>query len=262
MDTGINFDSVIKYRAKLIEYGRRVAAENPDRLSSDELTALASKILEAINELDMSIGFENHDSVKKPVSVTNIRREELFINFIDWYDIIPTGTTLINSYVQNKYPQSKYKRVICVGDGEFCHLGRKLASKGYDVVVVDPVSKKEFAMPSNGKHGKLHIVNGQFFRTSRSMIEWADIVVGAKVPLCAEDLTKLDKPTVFTISNNPEIYKMRYNGVLITSDKQLRNEIEKSPKVKRVNFEDYFGQRTSIYVCDGRDKEDMDEYSM
>lgn len=259
----ININDVLKLRSKILEGIRRVMTENPDRLNVDELNAVLSRCFALLNELDMGLGFECYDTkLKRPDSIPEWQQIDLYNNFIDWYNILPTGGRVINGYVQKNYPNSKYKRVICVGDGRYCHLGRRLASEGYDVVVVDPVSKKEFARPADGKSGRLHIVNGEFYRASRAMIDWADIIVGAKVPLCAEDLTKLDKPTVFSISDNPEIYKMRYNGVLITSAKQLQGEIEKSPRVKRVNYEDYIGNRSFIYVCDGRDKEDMDEYGI
>lgn len=257
----MNIDGVIKYRRKLIECGKKVSIENPDRLSNDELTALVSRIFDELNNLDMSVGYDNYDSgVRRPASIDDVRQDELFVSFIDWYGILPTGTTLINSYVPKHYPRSQYKRVICVGDGEWCHLGRKLAKQGYDVVVVAPVSKKEFETPASDTVGKIRVVKGEFFNTSENMIDWADIIVGAKVPLCAEDLTKVDKPTIFSISANPEIYNMRFNGVLITSSEQLENEIEKSPKVKRVNFKDYIGHISSIYVCDGRKRDDMDEH--
>ena len=45
---------------------------------------------------------------------------------------------------------------------------------------------------------------------------------------------------------------MRFKGVPIKSAEQLQNEIEKVPKVKRVNFQDYLGGKTHIYVCDER----------
>lgn len=81
------------------------------------------------------------------------------------------------------------------------------------------------------------------------------MIVGVKVPLCAEDLTKVAKPTIFSISNNPEIYNMRFNGIPITSVKSLENEIEKIPKVKRVNFQNYLGKESHIYICDERQRE-------
>ncbi len=249
----MDINSVIKYRKRLIESGKRVGLENPDRLNNDEMQALMARIFEHLNELDMSLGHENYDTgIRKPENIGKDRQEELFISFIDWYGIIPEGSTLISNYVQKKYPQTQYKKVICVGDGEWCHLGRKLANEGYCVVVVDPVSKKEFQIPDTSKHGKLHVVKGEFFDTSKDMIEWSDMIVGVKVPLCAEDLTKVAKPTIFSISKNPEIYNMRFNGIPITSAESLENEIEKNPRVKRVNFRDYLGQETYIYVCDGR----------
>lgn len=258
----MDIDSVIKYRTKLIEYGKRASIENPDRLNNDELQALTVRIFDMLNQLDISLGYDDHDTgLRKPESVDKDRQEELFISFIDWYGIIPEGSTLMNNYVQKNYPPNKYKKVICVGDGEWCHLGRKLANRGYDVVVVDPFSKKEFEMSADYKHGKLHVVKGKFFDTSKDMIDWSDIIVGVKVPLCAEDLTKLDKPTIFSISNNPEIYNMRFKGVPIKSAEQLQNEIERISKVKRVNFRDYLGHDSHIYVCDERQREKKEEFS-
>lgn len=93
------------------------------------------------------------------------------------------------------------------------------------------------------------------------MIDWTDIIFGVKLPLCAEDLTKLDKPTIFSISTNPEIYNMRFKGVPIKSAEQLQNEIEKVPKVKRVNFQDYLRKDSYIYVCDERQTEKKKDFS-
>lgn len=124
-------NGVMKYRTKIIESGKKV-------------------------------GFENHDTgLRRPQNVSKERQEELFMSFIDWYGIFPTGTTLINYYIQKNYSQSEYQRVLCVGDGEWCHLGRKLASKGYDVI--DPTSNKEFEIHSNDKHGSLHVENKAFY---------------------------------------------------------------------------------------------------
>lgn len=106
----------------------------------------------------------------------------------------------------------------------------------------------------------MHVVNGKFFDTSEDMIEWADIIVGVKVPLCAEDLTKVAKPTIFSISINPEIYNMRFNGVPITSVELLEHEIEKIPRVKRVNFQGFLGEESHIYVCDERQRETENDF--
>lgn len=257
----MDINGVMKYRTKIIEYGKKVVIENPDRLNNDELQALTAKIFEHLNELDVSLGYDNHDTgIRKPKNIDKDRQEELFTSFIDWYGIIPEGTTLINNYLQKNYPHTQYKKVICVGDGEWCHLGRKLANKGYNVVVVDPVSKKEFERVSHDEYGSLHVVNGKFFDTSEDMIEWADMIVGVKVPLCAEDLTKVAKPTIFSISKNPEIYNMRFNEVPITSVESLENEIGKIPKVKRVNFQDYLGTESYIYVCDEKQRETKKDF--
>lgn len=259
----MDLNAVITYRKRIAECGKRVIQENPDKLNNDELVALTHKIFETLNSIDMSFGHEQYDSkIDKPASIPDWKQDSLFSDFVDWYNIRPTGATLVADYVKSNYPSNKHKKIICVGDGENCHVGRKLANEGYNVVVMNPLSTKEFEIPPNNQQGKLHIVKGNFFNISQSMIDWADVIVGVKVTLEIEDLIKLDKPAMFTISNNPEIYNMRYNGVLITCLEQLRELIEKDPKVKKIHYVSYLGQKLNLYVVDGKDKEDMDDYSM
>lgn len=211
-NSNIPLSEVYKYRSKLIDCGRRVALENPDRLSIDEIKALTSRIFEELDKLDMSLGFPPHDTgLRRPASVDEFREEELFIDFLDWYNVLSTPSNVILGYVQRNYPKNKYPRVICVGDGEHCHLGRKLSELGYTVVVVDPVSKKEFAMPRQENGGMLKVVRGEFHETSQDMINWSSLIVGAKVPQCAEILTSVkSRPTIFSISNNAEVHNMRF----------------------------------------------------
>lgn len=54
---------------------------------------------------------------------------------------------------------------------------------------------------------------------------------------------------------------MTFNGVPITSSKILEKEIERLPRVKRVNFEDYLGYDSHIYVCDERQREVKKDFS-
>ena len=146
--------------------------------------------------------------------------------------------------------------MLCIGDGEHCHLGRKLAALGYTVVVVDTVSKKEFTIPKQENGGMLRVVQGEFHETSEDMMDWANLIVGAKVPQCAEILTKTKKPTIFNISGNAEIYHMRFNGKEIHSSEELEKEIEKLKNVKKIMHTDSFGRKNYIYVCNEREYEE------
>ncbi len=252
----MDINGIMKLRRRLIENQKRLHLENPDNLNEEGLQAIDAKISELLNGIDMSIGYGYHDNrITKPVTMSKEMQTFLFGEFLDWYEIIPSYANLVYHYVINNYPSEQYKKIICVGDGENCHLGRKLADKGYKVVVVDSVSEKGYSFSENEKGGSLHVVQGEFFDTSTDMIDWADIVVGAKVPQCAEDLTKLNKPTVFTISNNPEIYDMRFAGKPILSAEQLTRELEKTPGLKRKKYVDYLEHEISIFVCDGKERE-------
>lgn len=253
-DINITLSEVYKYRSKLIDCGKRVGFENPDRLSVDEIKALTARIFEELNKIDMSLNFPPHDTgLRRPASIDECRETELFVDFIDWYSILPTPSNVVLGYVQKSYPKNKYPRVICVGDGENCHLGRKMAELGYAVVVVDPVSKKEFSIPKQSNGGMLKIVRGEFHETSEDMINWSNLIVGAKVPQCAEILTNIrKKPTVFNISNNAEVHNMKFKGKTIKSSKELEEEIEKLKRVKKVCHTDSFGMKSYFYVCDER----------
>lgn len=113
----------------------------------------------------MSLGYPHHDTgVRRPASVDEFREKEIFIDFLDWYNVVSTPSNILLKYVQKNYPKNKYPRVLCVGDGEHCHLGRKLAHLGYAVVVVDPVSKKEFTIPKQENGGMLRVVQGEFLK--------------------------------------------------------------------------------------------------
>lgn len=250
----ITLEAIYKYRTKLIEYGKKVNFENPDNLTFEELQALNARVFKELNDLDMSLGFEAHDTgLRKPPSISEEREKAIFIDFLDWYEVMSTPSNIILEYMKQKYPKERFPKIICVGDGENCHLGRKLANLGYTVAVVDPVSKKEFSMSRNSKGGMLKIVNGQFFETSSPMIDWANLIVGAKVPQCAESLTQVKKPTIFSISENAEIHNIRFKGTKISSSKQLAEEIEKTPNAKKIKHTDSFGMESYFYVCDGRE---------
>lgn len=263
---GINYTAIaMKYRQGLLERGKEVNFKNPDRLSLDQLQALTEKIFREVDSIDMQMGYPHHDTgLRRPASVTETEQQELFIDFIDWYQIIRTPSQDILEHVLANYPKDKYPRILCVGDGKPCHLGRKLAMKGYKVISVDPVARKEFAGKMQGEDGgSLRILTKEFSRYSESMIDWASVIVGTKVPECAEDLVHIDsRPVVFNVSNNPEMYNMKFNGVPVTSGKQFVELIRKASGVEVIKGKDEEYDKESVFfVRDVRTRklEDKDD---
>lgn len=249
----------IKYRNNLALYGKQMAFDNPDRLPKDKLVAVTERIFSEINKIDMAMGYEYHETgVRLPATVSIEEQNELFVDFIDWYQVIETPSAQVLDYVLQNYPVQKYPRILCVGDGQHSHLGRKLAMNGYTAVSVDPVARKEFSsrnvIGNNGRVGKFKAIQAGFYKDSEDMINWANVIVGAKVPICAEDLVQLNKPTVFNISGNPEMYNMSFNGISIKSEEQLRKEISKCKGVevheRRMNDKPSF-----LFVRDERNQE-------
>lgn len=51
------YEELMKYREGLIECGKRLTKENPDRLSIQEFEALVEKIFAELNKIDMSLGY-------------------------------------------------------------------------------------------------------------------------------------------------------------------------------------------------------------
>lgn len=256
---------VIRYREKLLECGKLFSFENPDNLSSDEILAVVDRVFNEINKIDMSCGFPYHDTgIRLPKSISKDRQEELFIDFIDWYQVIETPSGQVYQYVLKHYPRNKFPRILCVGDGEKCHLGRKLAMQGYDVVSVDPLADKKFSgrinngvQKSETNQGKFHVIKGTFHKTSEDMINWANVIVGAKVPLCAEELIGLKKPAVFNISANANIYNMRFKGKKIEDSKDLSREIKKCEGVTVEKIQNgYKKEGSELYICDPRLRSD------
>lgn len=253
------FEELMKYREGLIINGKRVATENPDRLKMTEVIALTEKIFKELNKIDMSLGYEYHDTgIKSTHEVSEDRIQELYIDFLDWYNIMKTPSNILFDYIKDNYPVQEYKKILCVGDGQCSHLGRKLADIGYNVVSVDPLARTEFTRKrEERKVGKLHVVQGKFLRTSIDMIDWADLIVGAKVPQCVEELIGLKKETVFNISNNAQIYGMRFNEVPITSSKVLEDEISKCKGITTKRLKLYNGEESLIFISKQREKEEM-----
>lgn len=257
IDLRKKIEEVVKFRESLINFGKEVTCTNPDRLSPDELQALVYTIFKYINELDVTMGYPYHDTgVILPKSIDKNRAEELFIDFIDWYEIINTPANEVYEEVIKNYPVSKYKRILCVGDGRCSHLGRKLAEKGYEVVSVDPCARKEFSGKAKNGNGKLYVTQASFFRTSGDMQDWADLIVGSKITEFVEEIANSKKPAVFTISDNAEIYHMRYNGKPIRKSKDLENELEKVKGITVKNIRDELSDDiTKVYCYEPKERD-------
>lgn len=246
------YKAVIEYRSGLIKYGQMYIQENPDKLTRDECEALLAKIFGELNRIDMQFGYEYHNTghtIPKGISPTHL--DYLFHDFLDWYNVIPTPSNYIYSYVLKNYPVESFSKILCVGDGQNCHLGRKLAANGYMVVSVDPEARREFSFDSGKSGGKLRIAKECFSRKSEEMIDWADLIVGSKVPQIAEELVGLRKPTLFSISTNAEIYKMRFKGTFIKSSDQLSREIAKCPGVTVRTLGNGI-RKEELFECDGK----------
>ena len=83
MEKNRAMQELVKYREKLIQYGKVIAEENPDHLNADELQALVYRIFDELKKLNVRLGHSYHDvGMSMPESVTKERAEELFINFI------------------------------------------------------------------------------------------------------------------------------------------------------------------------------------
>lgn len=253
----------MKYRQGLIEFGKKVAFENPDKLSQDELIALTARVFNELNKLDMSIGYPEHQiPIILPDDITKERQEELFFDFLDWYEILEMPSSLIYNYVIKNYSNKKYPKILCVGDGENCHLGRKLCMAGYNVVSVDPFARKEFSTKKDNNlkpgEGSLHVVKGTFEKNSSDMIDWANVIVGSKIPLCAESIIDQGKPAIFNISDNVEIYNMRFKGKIIKSSSDLIDEMKKCPNVRvQIETSESLRECNYIFVCNDRQRDNI-----
>ena len=226
-----------KIRDGLFKYGKIIADENPDNLPLNELVALTIKILKEIDNIDVVFGYPPHpiDTPDIAKTVDDSRLEELYADFLDWYEIMPSLSTAIIDHVLENYPREKYNNILCVGDGIKSHLGRKLAMKGYSVISIDP--EADTTLPPDEetlKAGGRFIASKDFFtHNSHQAINWANLIVGCKVPTIAEEILKVGSiPAVFTISGNPEMYHMTFKGIPIKSEKQFAKLISQSKGVK------------------------------
>ena len=135
-------------------------------MSTNELVALSIKILKEVENIDRKLGYPPHqiDTPAIAKTVSNSRLEELYVDFLDWYNIIPGPGKSVYDHVLKKYPKEKYNRILCVGDGIKSHLGRKLAMKGYNVVSVDPEADTTLPLDEETlKSGGMFIASKDFF---------------------------------------------------------------------------------------------------
>ena len=232
---------VLDLRNKLVKYGRIFSETNPDNLPLDELAAVTTKILRKIDEIDRKFGYPAHLIPTPPIAenVTSSRTNELYVGFLDWYDIIPGPGKAVYDHILKKYPKEKYQKILCVGDGIKSHLGRKLAMQGYNVVSWDPVADTNLPLDEEIiKAGGDFVAKDWFFSSkSYQTIDWADLIVGSKIPNVAEEILSVgSKPAVFTISGKPEKYNMTFKGIPIKSEKQFAKLIKQSKGVKAQEY--------------------------
>lgn len=237
---------ILDYRNKLEKYKKIVVEENPDRLNETEMDALQEKIKEQILHIDYVLGYPvNNIMLKYPTPLS----EELFREFIDYYQIKQTSSGLIYDYVTSHFNPQRFKNILCVGDGENCHLGRKLAELGYNVICVDPVA--------NGKYSNknLQVINACFGEKTVTsyMVDWADLIIGSKVPMIAEYIiSQYEKPGIINISTNAEIHNIVFDGERIHSSRQLAHLISQHSNVQVVKGNvPQFGVGNWIFVCNG-----------
>lgn len=263
MEKNRAMQELVKYREKLIQYGKVIAEENPDHLEADELQALVYRIFEELNKINTGLGYPYHNIDKEiPATVSKERAEELFVNFVDFYNIICTPTSRMYNYIVENYSIDRYPKILCVRDGENSHLERKLQVKGYDVVSVDSAVKNIFPERikiETQKSAEFHEnCNGDNTNNSEKVIEWANLVVGSRVSNCAEDLVSLGKPAVFNISANLENNNVHFKGIPITSSKTLVRELSRCSgvSVKRDSNDMLLKDDELIFVCNGRERVD------
>lgn len=245
--TGIELKATLELRRKIEEQKKVV-------LSKEELAILF--LLR--NDNYKEIFGEEFEGFLKDITEYG----DVFLrSFVDWYEFGTTYNNKLRDTVCKYYPVETYKKILCVGDGKKCHLARKLAMEGYKVVCVDPNSDKEFTCyevkGKDNKIGSLYVTNASFFGESEDMKDWADVIVGSKIPMMVQDILESGKPSVFTVSSNAQIHKIRFNGILINSGAQLQKLIETSYKVQTIPINEEIdddGYKHIIYISDSRIK--------
>ncbi len=244
MEKKKGMQELLKYKENLLQYGKKLAEENPDHLASDELQALVYRIFKELNKIDTALGHPYTESnIESPNSVSQERIEELYINFINDNNIVVTPNNRIYNYVTQNYSPEKYPKILlCVKEGENSYLGQRFANKGYKVVSVNPLESKVFEERK---------------QKSEDVLEWANLVIGSKLPQCAENFVQMGKPAIFNISNNSKDYNVHFKGLSITSPHGLFREITKCSgvSVRRERY-DVFDEDDLLFICNGRERDD------
>lgn len=250
-DRIINEVTQAKYREILLKRLKEYRRDNPDRLTEEEFCGLEMEAFEHLAPIEIMMGVKDR-FIPKRANVSKNLRKSLMMDFLDWYEILGMYSHTVLEQVKRYFPVEQYHRILCVGDGEKCHLGRKLAKLGYDVISMDPLAKYRIEnvddLRNNGGSFK---ISTDFFSHEHPIISSSDLIVGSKVPSVCEEMLLSGKPTVFTISANPEIYDMEFSGVSITSHDQLVALIqEKYPNVmlSRYPMSDIFTQNNGYIV--------------
>ena len=203
-------------------------------MDAEQLVALTVKIFDELNDINEKLGLEKYDiGMTRPESIGIQEQKQLFLEFVDWYNALPMSSEEIYKYVMKNYPISKYPKILCIGDGAKCHLGRKLAAQGYQVCSVDTKAEKKnfqgWIPRADGREdlneGKLHIIKREFSKEKNHMIAWTNLIVGNKVPMYVEDLISIEKPSVFTIGTNIESHNIIFKEIPIHSTEQFKKEI-------------------------------------
>lgn len=266
-------------------YLEKYCRENPDRLSNNEKKALSDYYNKPDEEIKKElcslilIAKDKYSELKNKSDNEIIEwlflefkkwGESLNSDFVDWFELQKTFNVYMRDFIIREYPLGdRYRKVLCVGDGEKCHLGRKLAMQGYRVVSVDPLAQKEFICSNirtvnNSDKGSIYVVKRPFTKESIDMINWADIIVGSKVPMLAEILLEMPKPVIFNVSLNSEIHNISFGGKPVESGKDLQQWISASKGVHTFEMDPEStwnsGYGQLIFVKDlERDKERAEE---
>lgn len=253
MDYQKELNIVRNYRENLLNSGKHLTLYNPDHLQQDEVLAITAEIFEQINKIDMELyKLPYHETnIKRPKSISDSRFKELFTDFIDWYQVIPTPSQAVLDYVLKNYSKSDFHNILCVGDGEKSHLSRKLAMHGYHVISIDPFADTNLPLDKEiqSSSGSFLAKKGIFSSSSSADINWANLIVGSKIPTIVEDILQVqNKPAVFTISTNADRYNMKFQGVPIWSHEQFTNLIKSQPNIKTSEFKQHDDDDSPITV--------------
>lgn len=259
----------------LIQRLRSYLKENPDKLTKEQKDILLYTMFNSTFALALFLEEDNNElftnnelktiqeftrkiaAIKDPLArgvideIGGLLKE----SFIDSSQITPTVSQSVYEMTKQYFPRDSFKTILVVGDGIHSHMGRKLASDGYNVVCMDPLPvlninlESEFDR-SNG--GSLKIMNVPFHYT-HPIKDYVDAIVGSKIPDCAEQVVRAGKPCLFTLSLNPGANSIiTIYGERMTNYPQMANSIKNAPGIKAVRLP---GSNMDAFVRGGREHE-------